>query len=30
MQVMIEHIDRTGKGRMKEHLAIANRFLERL
>jgi hypothetical protein len=30
MKVMINQIDRMGKERMKEHLAIANRFLERL
>jgi len=30
MKVMINHIDRMGEGRMKEHLAIANRFFERL
>jgi len=30
MKVMINQIDRLGKERMKEHLAIANRFLERL
>ena len=30
MKVMIHQIDRMGKKRMEEHLAIANRFLERL
>ena len=30
MQVMTHQIDRMGKNRMKEHLAIANHFLERL
>jgi hypothetical protein len=30
MKVIIKHIDRMEKGRMKEHLAIANYFLERL
>jgi hypothetical protein len=30
IKVMINYIDRMGKGRMKEHLAVTNRFLERL
>ena len=30
MKVMINQIDRMGKERMKQHLAIANHFLERL
>ena len=30
MKVMIHQIDRMGKKRMEEHLAIGNRFLERL
>jgi len=30
MKVMINQIDRMGRERMKQHLAIANRFLERL
>jgi deoxyribodipyrimidine photolyase-related protein len=30
MKVMIHQIDRMGKERMREHLAIANHFLERL
>jgi len=30
MKVMINQIDRVGKERMEEHLAIANRFLEEL
>jgi deoxyribodipyrimidine photolyase-related protein len=29
MKVMVHQIDRMGRARMKEHLAIANRFLER-
>jgi deoxyribodipyrimidine photolyase-related protein len=30
MKVMINQMDRMGRERMREHLAIANHFLERL
>lgn len=30
MKVMVNQIDRMGKERMKQHLAVANHFLERL